>query len=181
MQFAIRRGIIVDSDNDFEGLLLSDVLYVLSREYRFAGNSPYSVLHHSVAMGMVATAVGASPSVVSGCVTHDFQEAFVRDVPTQVKRRLTGYEELEREFYNALMLRFETHNLYKLSIPEQDYIWKWDKLACAVELASFTSLDRTADFSEDHITLFSEILLSTRHLTYDRLCKRVESMLCFDS
>lgn len=177
MQFATRRGIIVDSDNNFDGLALSDVLYVLSREYRFAGNSPYSVLHHSVAMGMVARAVGEAPTVVSGCVTHDFQEAFVRDVPTQVKRRLTGYEELERELYDKLMLCFDTHNLYDLDASDQRKIWKWDKLACAVELASFTTLDRTTDFSEDHIALFSDILVSTRHLTYDSLCTRLKSML----
>lgn len=79
---------------------LKDVARSLSHQTRWLGRtgSLYSVGQHSVLCARMArTHYGASREVQFQCLIHDATEAFLGDIPSQIKRILPDYRALEEK------------------------------------------------------------------------------------
>lgn len=79
---------------------LKDVARSLAHQTRWLGRTGalYSVGQHSVLCARMArTHYGASREVQFQCLVHDATEAFLGDIPSQVKRALPDYRALEEK------------------------------------------------------------------------------------
>lgn len=143
-KFYMRSGVIVDFGLDkITHVPLEDILFSLSREFRFHGQSDCSVLLHSIVCGTVASRMGYNELLVQHAYLHDFPEAFIRDVPSMIKTK--EYIELEDEIYTKLL---SFMNIPKLSGDDKDILRQVDLHARLVE----------AYFMFDDIGLYEAIL-----------------------
>lgn len=81
----------------------------LVNQSRFAGqtNRRVSLLEHSLLVWALSYIDGATPAQQLAALTHDFQEAFILDVPTPLKRLLgPAYEQIETRFEFAVREKY---------------------------------------------------------------------------
>lgn len=79
-------------------VILDDIYDGLRREYRYGGRVDWTVLEHLYLCKEIAQYMGLPPLVVAHCAMHDFAEAYMRDVPTDLKDLLPGFREMEHKF-----------------------------------------------------------------------------------
>ena len=143
-KFYMRSGSIVDFDlNEIDYVPLEDILYSLAKEFRFHGQSTWSVLQHLLVTGQTAARLECNTLLIKHAYTHDFAEAFIRDIPTGLKTK--EIIEIEDDIYSKLM---KFMNIPKLSIDDKDTLKQLDLHARLVE----------AKFAFDDIGLYEVIL-----------------------
>jgi 5'-deoxynucleotidase YfbR-like HD superfamily hydrolase len=85
-------------------ILLTDIAHGLSIENRFGGHTfePYSVAQHSLLVFQIANVIAPIDDceyggiVHLGALFHDAAEAYIKDIPTPIKRHLgEAYREIE--------------------------------------------------------------------------------------
>jgi uncharacterized protein CbrC (UPF0167 family) len=86
-----------------EDVALEDVAHALANTCRYCGHTSsfYSVAQHSVLVSKLV-----DPAFAMDGLLHDAPEAYCHDIIRPIKRRLAGYEELERNVWLAVCERF---------------------------------------------------------------------------
>ncbi len=102
MMFRTYSGVLVDPCNPKpEDVRLEDIARHLAKEQRFGGATHiehYSVAEHSVLVSRLVL----RPNAILG-LFHDSAEAYIKDVPTPVKRALGDvYKDLEHRWLLAI-------------------------------------------------------------------------------
>lgn len=95
---------------------ISDIAYGLSSESRFAGQSVrsrkgyvYNVATHSLWASLLGQRYyNLDPKTCLCLLLHDSAEAYIKDIPSPIKKHLIGYDKLE---FNLLSIIFETYGL----------------------------------------------------------------------
>lgn len=111
--FSDGRYVDFSKDGNIGDVRITDVLWLLSREKRYANEIDWSVLQHSIAVGIAAQQLyGWNEPLVRAAFTHDFGEAFYRDVPTPFKDKVgkawdAMTHEVDAKLFAALKLDIE--------------------------------------------------------------------------
>lgn len=86
-----------------EDINIVDIATALSRECRYAGHAShfYSVAQHSVLCSRIV-----SPEHAVEALLHDAAEAYLKDIPTPLKRMLPDYKVIEARFDLAIRVQF---------------------------------------------------------------------------
>ena len=87
---------------------IRDIAHNLSFENRFMGQTkkPYSVAQHCVIGSIILERV-TDPKFALQFLLHDATEAYVKDIPTPLKRLLgDSYSSIESRFHDAIMAKF---------------------------------------------------------------------------
>lgn len=112
-----------------EDMHLEAIVAGLWHQSRFAGQTTrrVSLLEHSFLVWLLSWMRDAPPAQQLAALTHDFQEAFICDVPTPLKRMLgTTYALIEEGFEIAVRQKFAVGYF-----PKQVKVW--DQQALAIE------------------------------------------------
>lgn len=121
------RGInLLDPDPD--SLTIEDIAYGASNQCRFGGHVKYfySVAEHSLLCAHLARDLDIEKQ--RSIFLHDAHEAYLGDIPTPIKRMLTGFSEIIDVFDRALVKRFNLK--VGFDFPELKEI---DHLALSIE------------------------------------------------
>ena len=133
-----KDGFTVDFLSDeVTKLCLYDVLDGLSKEHRFSNRIPWSVLQHSIVVGLAAQFLydGNFP-LIQKAFTHDFQECVVRDVPTPFKDYVgTKWYAMEDMIQKKLLSRFGIDA--GISSNDEKLLLEIDRVAGYVEATHF--------------------------------------------
>jgi uncharacterized protein len=91
------------ADPQLESISIEDIALSLSKECRFAGKCEgfYSVAQHSY----LASLLVPLPYRLEALL-HDAAEAYVRDIPTPLKRMLTDYKSIEKRVDAMIRAKF---------------------------------------------------------------------------
>lgn len=83
--------------------VIEDIAHALSHECRFSGHVPrfYSVAQHSILCMNLASNEAKFQSLM-----HDASEAYLRDIATPIKQRLSGYKEIENNLMKVIGDKF---------------------------------------------------------------------------
>ena len=87
---------------------INDIAHALSHLCRFGGHSTefYSVAQHSLYCAQVALLKKLSQNEVRWALLHDATEAYLVDVPRDVKAMLKDYKPLEQKFSDVIAEKF---------------------------------------------------------------------------
>ncbi len=124
---------------DPDTLILEDIAHALSNMPRFGGHLPefFSVAQHSI---MCSIAGGSHyGSMPLELLMHDASEAFLMDIPSPIKKKLTNYKEIEDNLMNVLAKKFG------FQYPFEPMVKKIDEFQLEVEWYSLMLQDRTHD------------------------------------
>lgn len=116
-------GIYIDVFNaKEEDILIEDIAHALSQEPRFGGHLPanFSVGEHSLDCCERATEFRLE------CLLHDATEAYIKDMPSPIKKRLPDYLILEAKLMRVIAKKFN------LVYPFPEEVHRVDKL-CMIE------------------------------------------------
>jgi predicted RNase H-like nuclease/5'-deoxynucleotidase YfbR-like HD superfamily hydrolase len=94
-------------------ILIEDIAHSLSLMTRANGHCRqfYSVAQHSINCALEARSLGLSPRVQLACLLHDAAEAYISDIPRPVKRRLSGFAEIEENMQRVIFQKFGLSNM----------------------------------------------------------------------
>lgn len=117
-----------------EAIAIGDIALGLSRECRFSGQtrSFYSVAQHSVLTSLIVPQEFALEALL-----HDATEAYLRDLPSPLKRLVPGYARIEQVFDRVLRKCF--------GLPEEmsPPVHQADRILLATEKRDLMPDDRT--------------------------------------
>ncbi len=103
---------------------IRDIAHNLSFENRFIGQTekPYSVAQHCVLGSWILEEMG-TPVLALQFLLHDATEAYVKDIPTPLKKMLGNcYQTIEERFHLAICARFDVFNFESERIKQMDLI-----------------------------------------------------------
>lgn len=118
-----------------EMICIEDIAHALSMQPRFGGHLPE---FYSVAQHCCMTSKRVSESLQLEALLHDASEAYLLDVPSPIKKKLTNYYEIEE---NLMKMIFEK---FGLVYPLHEYVkeadefmlqWEWENIM----LGNYTS------------------------------------------
>src|SRR5437870_2821161 len=127
----LRTNILTVSGNyfdyvDVESNVVSvqDIAHGLSNECRFGSQCPrfYSVAQHSVMVAWIVEALGGDIIEQRQAIMHDASEAFMKDMPTPLKKLLPGYYEVEARVQKDLMRRLGLSHELSALIKQADLL-----------------------------------------------------------
>jgi len=107
------------ADPQPEDINIVDIATALSRECRYAGHASdfYSVAQHSVLCSRIVP-----PEFAIEALLHDAAEAYVKDIPTPLKRMLPDYQFIEGLFDRAIRLHFGLPEAISQRVMDADNI-----------------------------------------------------------
>ena len=112
-------------DTDLNTIKIEDIAHALSRLPRFGGhlNRHYSVAQHSVLCANLAR----TKNDKKAALLHDASEAYLLDMPTPIKAKLTEYKKHEDKLMKVIF------DKYGLQWPLNDRLKKIDKKMLLIE------------------------------------------------
>lgn len=113
-------GRMVDFTNPSpDDIHIVDIAVALSRECRYASHAShfYSVAQHSVLRSRIV-----SQELAIEALLHDAAEAYIKDIPTPLKRQLPDYKVIEARFDWAIRVHFGLPEESSQAIKEADNI-----------------------------------------------------------
>ncbi|MGV7078439.1 hypothetical protein ACWA5Z_06495 [Testudinibacter sp. P80/BLE/0925] len=112
------------SNPSADSICITDIAHHLSLENRFCGQSSvaYSVAAHSLLCLDIARKRGYSPYLQLRVLMHDFHEAYVKDVPTPLKKLLPNFRRLEAQFETLIENRYCLSKLTKAELAEIKHV-----------------------------------------------------------
>lgn len=125
---------------DPDQICIADIAHHLSLENRFCGQSAvaYSVAEHSLLCLEIAKKLGYSPHLQLRVLMHDFHEAYVKDIPTPLKKLLPDFHRLEKRFEYLIKVRYDLPNLTDREVNAIKYV---DLVALKMEREALLSDD----------------------------------------
>ena len=155
---------------------LLDYIVPLGRERRFSncGDGEWTILHHSMLAAMIWAALKYPPEGMYHILTHDFHEAYTRDIPTDVKLLIN--EKAGKPVMKEVEAVLDTQLLRYMGRGPPDAetnvrIKHVDKLALIIEMAFIQRmdswrmyLDQTTEADLEHIFRNSGGFDTTVHL-----------------
>ncbi|AUK48474.1 hypothetical protein AB6W78_11540 [Pasteurella multocida] len=118
-------GKYIDYKNpDFNEINITDIAHHLSLENRFMGQASeaYSVASHSLFCAEIAQYLDYSPYMQLRVLMHDFHEAYVKDIPTPLKKVCPDFCALEAKFEKLVELRYMLPALTEQEIQQIKYV-----------------------------------------------------------
>ncbi|HHE3592802.1 TPA: hypothetical protein ACPDRK_002433, partial [Pasteurella multocida] len=118
-------GKYIDYKNpDFNEINITDIAHHLSLENRFMGQASeaYSVASHSLFCTEIAQYLDYSPYMQLRVLMHDFHEAYVKDIPTPLKKVCPDFCALEAKFEKLVELRYMLPALTEQEIQQIKYV-----------------------------------------------------------
>lgn len=111
-----------------EMICIEDIAHSLSNQCRFAGHLPYfySVAQHSVAC---SRRLLSHKLLALQALFHDASEAYLMDIPSPIKKRLSSYIALENNLMKLIARKFEfDYPLYDRvkEIDELELEFEWN-------------------------------------------------------
>jgi len=114
-----------------EDIRIEVIARALSREHRWLGltEQPWTVAQHSLMCVKIAHDHLFGVDTLLACLLHDATEAFLHDMPPQIKALMPGYRSLEHKLNKAIASAFRLQ-----------YPWPWavklvDRQALQIERA----------------------------------------------
>jgi 5'-deoxynucleotidase YfbR-like HD superfamily hydrolase len=137
---------------------LPNILTSLGIERRFANCAAWSVLQHSMAVGLAAEMVyDENVPLIQAAYTHDFHEAIMRDVPTPIKQMVgKDWYNVERQIQKKLMEGLLINPV--LGDSDQTLLNNLDETMAYVEILTF--------FSDDFVDYFTKKTNISPNLVY---------------
>jgi len=125
-------------DPNPESLTIEDISYGASNQCRFGGHVKYfySVAEHSLLCAHLAE--GLDIEKQRSIFLHDAHEAYLGDIPTPIKKMLTGFSEIVDVFDQALIQRF--YLVAGFDFPELKEI---DHLALSIEAKDLMAYNKS--------------------------------------
>ncbi len=140
-------------DPDLKEIRIDDIAHALSNECRFGGhcNSFYSVAQHSLCVSKLIAGAGFSVEAQFQGLMHDATEAYVKDIPTGLKRAIgPAYRSLESNVWKAICTKYALEE-------ELLEVVKWaDREALKIEISSLFTTDQRrmfGDLGQEHIEM----------------------------
>ncbi|MFC0918762.1 hypothetical protein ACFGWM_11755 [Pasteurella multocida] len=118
-------GKYIDYKNpDFNEINITDIAHHLSLENRFMGQASeaYNVASHSLFCAEIAQYLGYSPYMQLRVLMHDFHEAYVKDIPTPLKKVCPEFCELELKFEKLVEHRYMLPTLTEEEIKQIKHV-----------------------------------------------------------
>ncbi len=118
-------GKYIDYKNpDFNEINITDIAHHLSLENRFMGQASEacSVASHSLFCAEIAQYLDYSPYMQLRVLMHDFHEAYVKDIPTPLKKVCPDFCALEAKFEKLVELRYMLPALTEQEIQQIKYV-----------------------------------------------------------
>jgi uncharacterized protein len=111
-----------------ESICIEDIAVGLSREFRFANQTyeAYSVAQHSVLVGSLVPPVLALEALL-----HDATEAYMKDIPAPLKKKLKDYQIIENNLMQVIAATFQIKYPFpeKIKIADHEALkFEWDML-----------------------------------------------------
>lgn len=111
-----------------EMICIEDIAHALSNQCRFSGHLPefYSVAQHCSEMTKIIDVEHKLDALL-----HDATEAYLMDIPTPIKRRLSNYKDIEDNLMKLIAQKFGLQYPFHEEIKRIDtYMlrWEWNKL-----------------------------------------------------
>lgn len=115
-----------------EDINIFDIAHALSNICRFGGHCPifYSVAQHSVLCSHMA-----SPNNKLEALMHDASEAYLSDVPTPIKHRITNYYDIEDRAMRVISKKFD------FGFPFTEETKHIDKMVLHLEFSNLFNYD----------------------------------------
>jgi hypothetical protein len=101
-------------------IFAADIAIGLARECRWGNHSKrfYSVVEHSVeCMNLAERWYPGNDLLALECLLHDASEAFLKDIPSPLKKMISGYYEIEGRVMKAIFARFGMS--YPYAFPQE--------------------------------------------------------------
>lgn len=136
---------------------LEKLLFALSREFRFANQTSYSVLEHSLAVGKAMEMIyPGNVLLIQHGYLHDIGEAIFRDVATPIKEMVgKKWYDMENTITTKL---FEALGVGPLGDEDFKLLKEVDRVMCYVEALSFFPPEK-GEFIKTLTELRPEILV----------------------
>lgn len=122
-------GIYVNVFNPTVDMIsIEDIAHALSHQCRFSGHTRqfYSVAQHSI---LCSEHIDSELKLTA--LLHDAAEAYLVDVPSPVKRKLTNYKEIEDNVMRVIAEKFKIKFPFDKRIKEIDemmLVKEWEQL-----------------------------------------------------
>jgi hypothetical protein len=130
---------------DPEKIILGDIASGLGKICRFQGQTSrfYSVAEHSVLCGLLIKQQTDDPTLIKAALLHDAHETYLGDIPTPIKKIMSGWISIADRIDQAIAERFELdHALFT-----SEEVKTVDRQALSIEAHQFMSLT-TPGFKE---------------------------------
>ena len=116
-----------------EDFSLDDMCHAVSREQRFNNHTEahYSVGQHLLMCAKVASDLGLGPYAQFIFATHDLTEAYVRDLPSPLKKSFRYYSEVENRILHVLWCKY--FGVREPSKTELNFLKYYDEIVCMTE------------------------------------------------
>jgi 5'-deoxynucleotidase YfbR-like HD superfamily hydrolase len=106
---------------------MSDIATGLSRENRFAGQTTrdregYKVAMHSLLVAALVRQEFGRPDLVGQALLHDATEAYMKDIPSPLKRLIPKYKEIESVLLGTILRKFGQADDLNPVVHEADWM-----------------------------------------------------------
>ena len=104
-QMSTRDGRVDFAQLENSTFTIKDVAVGLAGECRYNSHIEgfYSVASHSIIMAAKCLEDLGNPDLALFCLLHDAPEAFMRDIPSPLKKLLPSYQRIEDELFSHIM------------------------------------------------------------------------------
>lgn len=135
------QGETIDFSQDKVKISLMDCLDALAKERRFHNRVDWTVLLHSIVVGVTAQRLYPSNApLIQKAFCHDFQESVVRDVPTPIKRAVgPAWDNVEQMIQEKIFAALKIPT--KISPQDDALIHEIDKAVGYIEADAFFADD----------------------------------------